>query len=97
MMLKIFLLNWLFVRLFVYEYGPFDIFDTFRKFVGVYNIDERSGRPSSFIGKIFICTHCLSFYTVPIAGILVFYFPNISLLLSAVSLTILVEVMLEDG
>lgn len=55
---------------FVYDWGPFDAFDTLRGQLGVYDLDE-NGRPELTLGKMFGCPSCLGFWVTLVVLIFV--------------------------
>lgn len=52
-------------RLFAIDEGPFNMFFRIRYALGAYNYDE-TGQPSSAVGRMISCPHCLGLYVAPV-------------------------------
>lgn len=57
---------WRLAFLLVWEEGPFKVFESVRKVLGVYG-EIPEGRVASFLPQLLSCVHCMGFWMVLIA------------------------------
>ncbi len=92
------LATWRVTSLFVFEEGPFEVFERIRYAAGVYFLDPDTQRPVGMFGKLLECFWCTSFWVAVPFGLTLTVSWQIIVIVPALSAgAILLEEMIGDS